>query len=118
MGSASRSKGAPPALSFPSTLAFHYVNLFRLRPGVTLDQVRAAREALSALVETLPGVLQFVVTDNLAELNSGFTMALFSSFEDRQAFEIFNRHSEFERVWHELLDPVVEKSIVAQGEEN
>lgn len=85
---------------------------------MALNQVRAAREALSVLVETLPGVLHFVVTDNLAELNAGYTMALFSSFENRQAFEIFNRHPEFERVWHELLDPVVEESIVAEGQEN
>ncbi len=99
-------------------MAFHHVVLFRLRPGVTLEQVRAAREALSALVETLPGVLHFAVTDNLAVRNGGYTMALFSSFENRQAFEIFNRHPEFQRVWRELLDPVVEESMVAEGEEN
>ncbi|MHC5065494.1 MAG: Dabb family protein [Planctomycetota bacterium] len=99
-------------------MAFHHVVLFRLRPGVTLDQVRAARESLSGLIETLPGVLHFVVTDNLAKRNGGFTMALFSSFENRQAFEIFNRHPEFQRVWGELLDPVVEESMVAEGEEN
>jgi len=98
-------------------LTFHHVTLFRLRPGVTLEQVRAAREALAALVETLPGVLHFTVTDNLADLNAGFTMVLFSSFENRKAFEIFNRHGEFRRVWQELLEPVVEESIVAEGEE-
>ena len=98
-------------------MTFHHVTLFRLRPGVTLEQVRAAREALAALIETLPGVLHFTVTDNLAELNAGFTMALFSTFENRNAFEIFNRHPEFGRVWRELLEPVVEESLVAEGEE-
>jgi len=97
-------------------LAFHHVTLFRLRPGVPLEQVRAARESLAALVETLPGVLHFTVTDNLANLNGGFTMALFSTFENRQAFEICNRHPEFRRVWGELLEPVVEESMVAEGE--
>ena len=82
-----------------------------------MEQVRAAREALGSLVETLPGVLHFTVTDNLAKLNGGFTMALFSTFENRKAFEIFNRHPEFCRVWRELLEPVVEESMVAEGEE-
>ena len=35
---------------------FHCVILFRLKPGVSLDRVRGARESLQALVETMPGV--------------------------------------------------------------
>ncbi|MBK8979251.1 MAG: Dabb family protein [Planctomycetes bacterium] len=95
--------------------AFHHVVLFRLRAGVTLDRVRAARSALQDLVETLPGVLHFAVTDNLSDRNGGYTLALFSAFEDRRAFEIFQRHPEWQRVHDELLTPVVEHSVVAQG---
>jgi quinol monooxygenase YgiN len=97
--------------------AFHHVVLFRLRVGITLERVRQAREALARLVETLPGVLHFVVSDNLSDRNAGFTLALFSTFEDRQAYEIFTRHPERARVWSELLAPVVEQELVAQGEE-
>jgi hypothetical protein len=97
--------------------AFHHVVLFRLRAGVTLERVRAAREALAKLVETLPGVLHFAVTDNVSARNHGFTLALFSSFEDRQACEIFRRHTETTRVWKELLEPIVDEQIVAEGTE-
>jgi heme-degrading monooxygenase HmoA len=90
--------------------------LFRLEPGVTLQRVRAAREALAALVETLPGVVEFAVTDNLAEENQGFTLALFSVFESRPAYEIFTRHPEYQRVWRELLGPIVAERVVAEGE--
>ena len=87
-----------------------------MKPGVTLDRVRAAREALSRLVETLPGVVHFSVIDNLADLNQGFTLVLFSIFENKQACAICHRHPEYERVWVELLEPVVEDRIVAEGE--
>lgn len=95
---------------------FHHVVLFRLKPGVTLDRVRDAREALAQLIETLPGVLHFAVTDNLSAHNGGYTLALFSAFEDRRAYEIFSRHAEYQRVWQRLLAPVVEHRIVAEGE--
>lgn len=94
---------------------FHHVTLFRLKPGVTLDRVRQAREQLASLVETLPGVMHFTVTDNLAEGNQGFTLALFSLFESRGAFEIFQRHPGYQQVLAELLNPVVEQRLVAEG---
>lgn len=93
----------------------HHAILYRLKPGVTLDRVRTAREALAALAEHLPGVLHFAVTDNLAQENGGYTLALFAVFETREAFEIFQRHPEVHPVMQELLDPIVEKRIVALG---
>ena len=109
---------APPARQARRSLIrmFHHVVLFRLEKDVTLDRVRAARESLAALVETLPGVHQFAVTDNLADANRGYTLALFSAFEDRSACNIFTRHPEYRRVWTELLEPVIAERIVAEGE--
>lgn len=97
---------------------YHHTTLFRLKPGVTLDRVRTAREALSRLVETLPGVVDFTVTDNLAELSQGFTLALFSLFENERAYLVCKRHPEYQRVWNELLAPVIEDRIVAEGTED
>lgn len=94
---------------------FHHVVLFRLRPGVTLEKVRRAREQLSRLAETLPGVLHFCVTHNVAGESSGYTLALFSAFENERAYEIFIRHPEHQRVLAEDLTPVVESRVVAQG---
>jgi hypothetical protein len=96
---------------------FHCTILFALKPGIALDRVRGAREALAALVETMPGVEHFAVTHNVAAERSGFNLALFSAFANRQACEICLRHPEFVRVWRELLDPVVERHVVAQGED-
>jgi heme-degrading monooxygenase HmoA len=94
---------------------FHHVVLYRLRAGVTLDRVRAARESLAALVESLPGIHHLSVTDNLATQNGGYTLALFSAFESQAAFDIYRRHPEQVRVEQELLAPVVEERIVAEG---
>ena len=94
---------------------FHCSILFRLKPGIPLDRVRGAREALQALVETLPGVEHFSVTHNLAQDSRGFKLALFSTFENQSAFEIFQRHPEYQRVWNEELMPVLDEHVTAQG---
>jgi heme-degrading monooxygenase HmoA len=86
---------------------FHHVVLFRLRPGITLERVRRAREQLSRLAETLPGVLHFAVTHNVALENGGYTLALFSAFENERAYEIFTRHPDHVRVIADDLTPVV-----------
>lgn len=94
---------------------FHCSILFRLKPGISLDRVRGARSALQALVETLPGVEQFTVTHNLAADSGGYNLALFSTFENRAACEIFLRHPEYQRVWAQELEPVVSDHLCAQG---
>lgn len=95
---------------------FHCVILYRLRAGIPLERVRDARMALQALVETLPGVEHFTVTHNLAEDSGGFNLALFSTFESRNACDIFLRHPEYVRVWEQELRQVVENRIIAQGD--
>ena len=97
---------------------YNHTSLFRLKQGVTLDKVRAAKEELSQLVETLPGVVHFMVTDNLAENGRGYTLALFSTFESDQAFRICQRHPEYQRVWKDLLEPVIDDRIVAEGSDS
>lgn len=94
---------------------FHCVILFRLKPGISLDRVRGARESLQALVETMPGVAQLTVTHNLATDRQGFNLALFSLFETRTACDIFLRHPEYQRVWDQELAPVIECHLMAQG---
>ena len=95
---------------------FHCVILFRLKPGIPLDQVRDARSALQSLVETLPGVEHFTVTHNLAPTTNGYNLALFSVFENHNACDIFLRHPEYQRVWTEELEPLVESHQAAHGQ--
>ena len=95
---------------------YHHNTIFRLKPGITLERIRRAREELSRLVETLPGVVTFTVTDNLAEHSQGYTLAVFSVFENLGACKICQRHPDYQRVWDELLRPVVEDWIVAEGQ--
>lgn len=96
---------------------FHCVILFALKPGIPLDRVRGARAALQDLVETMPGVEHLVVTHNVAADRGGFNLALFSAFESRTACEIFLRHPEYQRVWNEELAPVIDRHVVAQGDD-
>lgn len=97
---------------------FHCVILFALKPGIPLDRVREVRRALQELVETMPGVEHLVVTHNVAHDRHGYNLALFSAFENRTACEIFLRHPEYQRVWTEELLPVVERHVVAQGDDS
>lgn len=97
---------------------FHHVVLFRLRAGVTLERVRQAREQFAQLAETQPGVLHFTVTHNLAAEHGGYTLALFSAFEDQRAYELFCRSPELQRVMQEQLGPVVDSRVVAQGSDD
>ena len=96
---------------------FHCVILFALKPGVALDRVRAARESLQALVETMPGIAHLSVTHNVAPDRQGYNLALFSVFENRTAWDIFARHPEDQRIWQEELAPVVDRHLVAQGDD-
>jgi hypothetical protein len=95
---------------------FHYVCLYRLREGVRADQVRAARESLAALVETLPGVVQFAVVDNFAAAGGGYRLALITAFESRAAYEIFQRHDAARQVFDRMLGPIVDAPLVVEGE--
>ncbi|MFT7535570.1 MAG: heme-degrading monooxygenase HmoA [Hyphomicrobiaceae bacterium] len=94
---------------------FHCTILFALKSGVSLFKVRAAREALQALIETMPGVAHLTVTHNIADERQGYNLALFSGFESKEACEIFFRHPEYERVMREELDPVVDQKLIAKG---
>ena len=96
--------------------AFHHIVLFRVREGVTLDRVRRSREALASLVETLPGVRDFTVTENLAPDHEGYKLALISSFEDRRAYDIFARHPEAQAALEEFMQHVAEDHLIVQGQ--
>jgi heme-degrading monooxygenase HmoA len=94
---------------------FHCTILFALKPGIALDRVRAAREGLQALIETMPGVNYLSVAHNVAADRQGFNLALFSAFESENACDIFFRHPEYHHVWREDLEPLVERQLVAKG---
>ena len=94
---------------------FHCTILFALKPGISLVTVRAAREALQALIETMPGVDHLTVTHNVAGDGQGYNLALFSGFESKEACDIFLRHPEYRRVLDDELGPLVEQRLVAMG---
>ncbi len=95
---------------------FHCTILFALRPGIALDRVRLARESLQQLIESMPGVDHLSVVHNVAADRQGYNLALFSAFESRTACDIFFRHPEYQRVWRDELEPLVDRQVVAQGD--
>ena len=94
---------------------FHHIVLFRLRAGITLDRVRAAKEELGALVETLPGVRELSVSHNVAEPSHGYTLALISHFDNRRAYEFFARNPDARGIVDRIMDDLVESHIVFQS---
>lgn len=115
-GAATRGALAAPAPGRMASSTFHYSALYRLREGVTLDRVRAARKSLAELVETLPGVLHLAVVDNLSADNRGFTLCLFAVFENRHAYDVCSRHPDWLMVRDEMLAPVVAERLLVEGE--
>ena len=97
---------------------FHCTILFALKPGIALDRVRGAREALQELIERMPGVAYLSVLHNVSPDRQGFNLALFSAFESRTASESFFRHPDYQRAWNELLAPLVDRHVVAQGDDD
>ena len=47
----------------------------------------------------------------------GYNLALFSAFETRTAGDIFFRHPEYQRVWRDELVPLIERHVIAQGDD-
>ena len=94
---------------------FHCTILVALKPGISLVTVRTAREALQALIETMPGVDHLTVAHNVADDRQGYNLALFSGFESKEACDIFLRHPEYLRVLEQELAPLVENRVVAMG---
>ena len=95
---------------------FYCTILFAIKPGIPLDKVRSAREALQSLIETMPGVDHLTVSHNVADDRQGFNLALFSGFESKEACEIFFRHPEYACAMREL-EPLIEHRVIAQGSE-
>ena len=109
------------ALAGATTIAqsmFYCTILFALKPGISLVAVRTAREALQALIETMPGVDHLTVAHNVATDRQGYNLALFSGFESKEACDIFLRHPEYQRVVDEDLAPMVESRVVAMGSDD
>jgi heme-degrading monooxygenase HmoA len=96
---------------------FHCTILFALKPGIALDRVRTARCSLQELIERMPGIDHLAVVHNVAADRQGYNLALFSAFESRTACDIFFRHPEYQRVWRDELEPLVERHVVAQGDD-
>lgn len=97
---------------------FHCTILFALKPGISLVRVRAAREALQELIETMPGVDHLTVAHNVSPDRQGYNLALFSGFESKEACDIFLRHPEYRRVLDEELGPLVDSSVAAMGSDD
>ena len=95
---------------------FHCTILFALKPGIALDRVRTARCSLQELIERMPGIDHLTVVHNVATDRQGYNLALFSAFESRTACDIFFRHPDYQRVWRDELEPLVDRHVVAQGE--
>jgi heme-degrading monooxygenase HmoA len=95
---------------------FHCTILFALKPGIALERVRQARESLQQLIEQMPGVDHLTVVHNVAADRQGYNLALFSAFESRTACDIFFRHPEYQRVWRDEIEPLVDRHVVAQGD--
>jgi hypothetical protein len=95
---------------------FHCTILFALKPGIALERVRLARQSLQQLIERMPGVDHLTVVHNVAADRQGYNLALFSVFESRTACDIFFRHPDYQRVWRDELEPLVDRHVVAQGD--
>jgi len=88
-----------------------YIHMFafRLKPGVTEEQKDRMLDAINALQEQIPGLLETYIGKNDSPRGQGFEIGGVMKFPDKAAMEAYNAHPVHQALLHWLLpliDPI------------
>jgi heme-degrading monooxygenase HmoA len=84
-----------------------HVLLFRLKPGITEDQVEQMRAALARI--PFEGRSNFVFGRDLGLREGNMDIAVLSDFPDEETYKAWANDPEHRRVTAELVSPLVER---------
>ena len=90
-----------------------HVAMFKWRDGVGDDQKRAARDALAALKQQVPSVVEYTVGFDIGRNPNNWDMVLVADFEDVSGLESYFAHPVMNRA-SDLVASVTQKEITAR----
>ena len=103
-----------PFSSQGATPVYRHVVLFRFKPELAEDVIRAVEVAFQALCKSLPFVLSFEGGRNSSpeNLNDGFTHCFIVTFAAASGRDEYLPHPEHQAFCRKYLDPHIEKVCV------
>ncbi len=90
-----------------------HVAMFRWREGVTDDQKVAARDALAALKQQVPSVVEYTVGFDIRRNPNNWDMVLVADFDDVAGLEAYFAHPVMNAA-SDLVASVTQKEITAR----
>ena len=86
--------------------------LMRWKEGVDPERIAEAFEALRALKDQIPGILELTCGENFSDRAKAFQAGLYVRFRDRAALAEYLPHPAHQRVVQELITPIREDAII------
>ena len=86
---------------------YFHMFAFRLKPGVTEQQIDRMLREIKALEEQIPGILETVVGKNDSPRGQGYEIGGAMKFPDKAALEAYNVHPVHQHLLHWLV-PLIE----------
>jgi hypothetical protein len=90
-----------------------HVAMFRWKDGVTDDQKTAARDALAALKQEVPSVVEYTVGFDIQRNPNNWDMVLVADFDDVAGLESYFAHPVMNAA-SDLVASVTQKEITAR----
>jgi quinol monooxygenase YgiN len=90
-----------------------HVAMFKWREGVTDEQKAAARDALAALKQEVPSVVEYTVGFDIGRNPNNWDMVLVADFDDVAGLEAYFAHPVMNAA-SDLVASVTQKEITAR----
>jgi quinol monooxygenase YgiN len=90
-----------------------HVAMFKWRDGVTDEQKAAARDALAALKQEVPSVVEYTVGFDIGRNPNNWDMVLVADFDDVAGLEAYFAHPVMNAA-SDLVASVTQKEITAR----
>lgn len=94
-------------------MVLRHVAMFKWRDGVSEEQKVTARDALAALKEQVPSVVEYTVGFNVRDNPNNWDMVLVADFEDVAGLESYFAHPVMNAA-SDLVASVTQKEITAR----
>ena len=83
-----------------------HIVLFQWKPEATPEAIDAALEAVRALKEQIPGIIELTCGTNFSDRAKGYTHGIYVRFTDRAALEAYGPHPIHQEVVQNHIVPI------------
>jgi hypothetical protein len=93
-----------------------HIVIMRWNEGTTPQAIEAVLEALRALKNKIPNILDLTCGENFSDRSKGYTHALVVRFPDRAALANYIQHPDHQAVVQGLINPILADSLAVDYE--